>query len=218
MIASAYLSSRGGKQVQEDFPNPQLASITNRSAQPTTRRSDHDEVHPPSARHLDSHALTRTPHDDPSGCRAGAPGPACRYTRRLPSGAHYRVEVGVINGEATLFALRNTILDATANADIIYYDKNGNIRTVEQVSVAGAAVLTRNLRDVPSLLPDADGIARGYVTIVSDRPLSGDIFHVDLNNDFADGSRAVEFNDVCQRWDIRFIQGGVFSGGTRLYL
>jgi hypothetical protein len=74
------------------------------------------------------------------------------------------------------------------------------------------ATRTINLRDLAALAAGPDGFARGFVVVESDRPTSTDYFYVTPGEDFATGGRLT--NDVCRGWDLRFFDGGIFSGGT----
>jgi len=119
---------------------------------------------------------------------------------------------------STLFAVRNPSLSDATTATVSYFDLQGNLRTTENISVAPAAVFTRNLRDVPGLAIDPDGFSRGFAVIQSDDPLSGDTFHVDPVGNFATGDRLIGMTELCLSWDFRFLQGGPFDGGTTLQI
>lgn len=73
------------------------------------------------------------------------------------------------------------------------------------------------------------GLATGFVTIVSDGRflaesdvLWGDYFYSDPTESFAQGQRLVRHEpelagaDLCRRHSVRFLDGGAFSGGTKL--
>jgi hypothetical protein len=65
-----------------------------------------------------------------------------------------------------------------------------------------------------------DGFRRGWARIIADDgPISADYFQIDPGNDFAAGSRPVDLDagEFCSQATVRFLIGGGFSGGTKLF-
>ncbi|MEM6455005.1 MAG: hypothetical protein AAF772_07910 [Acidobacteriota bacterium] len=137
-------------------------------------------------------------------------------------------EVDTLNGtgRSTLFAVRN---ETNIAVDVIvrYYEVNlpQLPQRTERVTLASKETLTQNLRFVPDLRVDEDGIARGYVVISTDGAepvLQGDWFRIDFAGNFATGDRLVQLTgsdlELCQRWSARFFNGGAFDGGATFFL
>ena len=133
----------------------------------------------------------------------------------------YRVDATSASGTTTLFAVRNTQSTATSVL-IAYLSDLGTIQQTETFDLAPRQVLTRNVRDVAGLASGMDGFKTGFIIVTgpAESLLSVDTFQVDPGNDFATGSRAVDAigTYLCDLWDIRYLAGGIFSGGTNLNL
>lgn len=129
------------------------------------------------------------------------------------------------NGVNTLFAIRNET-DLELPVRILYLDALGAAeQRVQEITLAANAIRTINLRDVPGLPADADGVARGLVVLgvvgrhgESSDLLSGDFFFVDPATDYATGNTMLNMslddpgNEFCAEWGSRFFHGGGFSG------
>jgi hypothetical protein len=131
------------------------------------------------------------------------------------------------NGVNTLFAVRNET-DRELPVRILYVGVLGAVeQQVQEISLPANALRTVNLRDVPGLPADADGVARGLVILgvighdgESSDLLSGDFFVVDPATDFATGNTMLNMslddsgNEFCAEWGSRFFHGGAFSGNS----
>jgi hypothetical protein len=158
---------------------------------------------------------------------AAEPDAASTTTSRLLL-PYYEVETNKADGISTLFALRNESL-ASIEVDILYYEVDAPAapQKTERVTLTAKQVKTVNIRDVQNLEVDGDFFARGYAvfqTVGAAGPvLSGDYFRVDPANDFAVGERLADISPTsskderCSIYSVRFIRGGVFSGGTRMF-
>lgn len=128
---------------------------------------------------------------------------------------YFQVDTNNPFGETTLFALRDQSVSVAANCNVTYRDVFGASQSTESPVVPGSGVFSRNLRDVSGLKIDPDGYKRGYVSVDCDRNVSGDALRVNPDQDFATGTRMIATDDLCVFWDIRFIAGAAFSGGTQ---
>jgi len=129
------------------------------------------------------------------------------------------------NGVNTLFAVRNET-DRALPVRILYVDALGAFeQQVQEISLPANALSTINVRDVPGLPTDPDGVARGLVILgvighdgESSDLLSGDFFFVDPATDFATGNSMLNMslddpgNEFCAEWGSRFFHGGSFQG------
>lgn len=133
----------------------------------------------------------------------------------------FRVDRAHPAGETTLFALRN-VLDHPIDLYIRYFDSSMVVQRADGPSTFGSReIKTVNIRDIPGLPVDPDGYSRGMVFVDSSATssLSGDFFQVDPTQNFATGDRLVDVQRqpfLCELWDMRFLNGGPFSGGTDL--
>ncbi len=123
----------------------------------------------------------------------------------------------------TFWAARNDGPDPITLTVTYYETHRLTPQHQESVALEGKEVETRNLRDlVGDLATDADGVARGWVLLEADGPVTGDYFFVTPDDAFAVGDRLVDVdtdspnNELCSNWVIRFLNGGGFSGGTTL--
>lgn len=130
--------------------------------------------------------------------------------------------------ETTLLAVRN-VTEGSHDLRISYwvdhvFDPGADPDLVQSFTLTAKDVETVNLRDLPELSGGAGGddLVRGWALIehgdaVGDT-LSADWLRVDDNQDFAVGARLVDVDEsyTCTRWDLRYLVGGPFSGGTRL--
>jgi hypothetical protein len=131
--------------------------------------------------------------------------------------------------ETTLIAVRN--VSGQAHDVVISYFVDHVFSApvlpdhVETFSLAAEATRTINLRDRPQLTGGQgnDAIIRGWVLVEhgdagTGDVLSADYFRVDDAQNFATGERMVDVDAsyTCTVWDLRYVAGGAFSGGTRL--
>lgn len=131
------------------------------------------------------------------------------------------------NGASTLFAVRNET-DRELPVRILYLTVIGAAEQhVEEITLGPYATRTVNLRDVPGLATDADGIARGLVVLGtvgtakdSSDLLSGDFFVVDPTTGHATGNTLLNMslddsgNEFCAEWGTRYMRGGGFDGSS----
>jgi len=133
----------------------------------------------------------------------------------------FRVDTTSSLGTTTLFAVRNTRTVSTM-VSVVYFSNTGSVLHSETFNLSSRQILTRNVRDVGGLVTDADGYKTGFIIITGSTGalLSVDLFQVDPGNNFATGSRAVDVTGLylCDLWDVRYLAGGIFSGGTTLNL
>lgn len=124
----------------------------------------------------------------------------------------YRVDRELPFGETTLFALRNVESDPTT-VRAHFFSAGSSLLRQRDYQLAPREVVTVNLRDIP-------GLERGYALLTSlgGSKLAGDFFQVNPGQNFATGGLLVKtepsFGHLCRLWDIRFLKGGGFSGGT----
>ncbi len=139
-----------------------------------------------------------------------------------------RFEVDTLNpnGVTTLFAVRN-VTDGSRQVIFRYYTDGGG-SVAETVTLGPKQVRSVNLRDVAGLTPNPAGIASGYVDIIDSDAIQifpqsviqGDYFLADTANNFASGDRLVDYTnfaqfvDLCSKFELRFLNGGAFNGGT----
>lgn len=130
--------------------------------------------------------------------------------------------------ETTLIAVRN-VTDQSHDVRITYwvdhvFDPMAEPDLVQDFSLAGKQIRTISLRDLPEITGGADGdaIVQGWLMVehvdaVGD-VLSTDWFRVDDDQDFAVGDRMVDVDTsyTCLKWELRYIVGAGFDGGTRL--
>lgn len=131
------------------------------------------------------------------------------------------------DGVNTLFAIHNETA-GELQVRILYLGVLGAVeQQVQELPLAANATRTVNLRDVPGLPTDADGVARGLVVLgvlghqgESSDLLSGDFFFLDPATDFATGNSLLNMslddsgNEFCAEWGTRFFRGGGFSGNS----
>lgn len=139
----------------------------------------------------------------------------------------YEVDLAHPGGASTFFSVRNESTQAE-DVTVSYYaaDRPHTPLYFETVPLAEKRVLSVDVRSKPNLLPDEDGLARGYVIIATDSGhpvIQGDYFQITPDEDFATGSRLVNIDpgspdyDLCSEFSIRFLNGGGFDGGTDLF-
>lgn len=133
----------------------------------------------------------------------------------------FRVLASSSLGTTTLFAVRNS-RTTSASVSVIYFSDTGAVLQSEMYNLSSREILTRNVRDVSGLVTGSDGFKTGFIIITGSTGsrLSVDVFQVDPGNNFATGSRGVDATGLylCDLWDVRYLAGGIFSGGTTLNL
>lgn len=130
--------------------------------------------------------------------------------------------------ETTLIAVRNVAGEAHDVVISYFVDHVFSAPVLpdheETFTLAAEATRTINLRDRPQLTGGQgnDAIIRGWVLVQhadgAGDALSADYFRVDDAQNFATGERMVDVDVsyTCTVWDLRYVAGGAFSGGTRL--
>lgn len=128
------------------------------------------------------------------------------------------------SGPTTLFSIRNASTMQPARVNVSYFNRRNQFLWNEVIDLAPEQVFTRNVRDVVQQLEtDPDGFSRGAITIAPQLGINftSDYFYVDQSNAFASGSRAVQRGpggELCELVEVRFVEGGPFTGGTDLFI
>ncbi len=132
------------------------------------------------------------------------------------------------SGADTLFAVHNET-DQTLPVRILYLTRAAaEEQQVQETTLAPRATKTINLRDVPGLAVDGDGIARGLVILgvvgpahqASSNLLTGDFFYLDPRTGQSTGGNLANLslddpgNELCAEWSTRFFNGGFLGGHT----
>lgn len=116
------------------------------------------------------------------------------------------------SADTTLWAARNGG-DSVAHARVVYYTTTGEMQRLDAFLLDPHAVKTVNIRDVPALEVDADGMARGAVGIQPDEGvLSVDYMQVDVSGNLAVGREA--YIGGCRNWEARFLSFGPGQGSV----
>ncbi len=100
------------------------------------------------------------------------------------------------------------------NVIVYYYDAYHRGQRTDSFDLTGRTVKTINLRDVPGLAVDADGFARGMITVYSVWDATIDYFQVDTSENFATGGPALTRDHWCQNWMARFLSFGPGEGSV----
>lgn len=145
---------------------------------------------------------------------------------------YFVVDMNDPNGVTTFFAVRNRSAE-TIKVRYTYHRTNRSLvlpSVTETKNLGPHETRSVNVRSIAGL-PTSGGIATGYMVaevidsttglpILDSTALSGDFFRVDQGNAFASGGPLLGFGplnlswDFCNSWDLRFYNGGTFSGGT----
>ena len=155
------------------------------------------------------------------------PPPSGRWARRGWCCPSSRSTSPTPDGKNAFFSVRNEISQPVdVRISVFAADRPQVPLHVETVSLAGKAIRPFDVRvNVPELLADDDGFARGYAvieTMSGDPVIQGEYFLLDPGEAFASGNRLVNAdpqsadNDLCTVFTIRFLNGGFFDGGTDL--
>lgn len=140
----------------------------------------------------------------------------------------FKLDRSNAQGETTLIAVRNTT-DQGHDLSIEYwvdgaFSPSDTPDLVQSFSLNPHQVKTINLRDLPEITGGAggDAVIRGWLRVdhadgVGD-VFSADWFRVNPAEDFASGGRMVDVDHsgLCTFWDLRYLIGSGFDGGTRL--
>lgn len=130
----------------------------------------------------------------------------------------FEVDTTSGNGTTTLYAIRNVTNLGLSNVLISYINETGDSIFQQIIDLDPQETRSVNVRDIPNLSPDAQGVARGGVLIAAnvgfiEETLAGDFFQVDVAGRFATGERLVTLDDLCLEHEIRFLD---FGSGTTL--
>jgi hypothetical protein len=131
----------------------------------------------------------------------------------------YEVDTLTPFGDTTLFAVRNVAVNGIS-IRVQYFDTGVNVQRDDLLSLDPRETLTVNVQDVSGLGVGPDGYARGWIGItvtsaVGTKNLTGDFFSLDVDGDFASGERLLALTDLCQFYEIRFLD---FGSPAELYL
>lgn len=118
------------------------------------------------------------------------------------------------DGDSTYFAIRNES-GITATVLVEFFDVSFDLQASESYELDSREVKTVALRHVPGLPVDPDGYTRGFIRISAAVPVTVDYFQLETLLDFAVGGPGFVENDLCTRWNARFLKFGA-SGGTTL--
>lgn len=133
-----------------------------------------------------------------------------------------KIDPGTPDGDLTLVSVRNEHSDVNT-VTIDFFAPDSLMAPVATLSNAllSKEVWSLNLLAEGIPLPlGTDGFRRGWARInAADGPISADYFQIDPGNDFAAGSRPVDLDadEFCSQASARFLIGGGFSGGTKLF-
>jgi len=128
----------------------------------------------------------------------------------------FEVDTVAPDGTTTLMALHNVADQSETDVHLSYFNTAGDLVFEDEELLDPGQIRTINLRDIPSLATSSRRFARGYVVVETDGELAADYFQVNPKANFATGGRLA--STICRSWELRFLQGGGFSGGTRLQL
>ncbi len=164
----------------------------------------------------------------------GGGGVAVKLSRPGPAVVlpYFIVDMNDANGVTTFYAVRNRSAE-TVKVRYTYHrsDRGLVLPAVTEIENLGPhETRSVNVRSIAGL-PTSGGIATGYMIaevvdsttglpVLDSTALSGDFFRVDQDNAFASGGPLLGFGplnlswDFCNSWDLRFYNGGTFSGGT----
>jgi hypothetical protein len=137
---------------------------------------------------------------------------------------YYEVDRSRPDGKTTLIAVRNTSVTGTVTATMSFYgaDHLHPAAHTTTLRLGPREVRTFNLRDLPltgAAARGAVGISVSGLPVETPGMLTGDYFLVDPSQSFAVGERMLVADDRdygCTRWEMRYLQGGAFTGGTEL--
>lgn len=135
------------------------------------------------------------------------------------------------SGPDTLFAVHNETAQALPVRILYLTRAAAEEQQVQEIILSPRATKTINLRDVPSLKVDPDGVARGLVILgvvgpahhATSNLLTGDFFYLDprtgqsLGGNLANLSLDDPGNELCTEWSTRFFNGGHLGGHTEYH-
>lgn len=141
----------------------------------------------------------------------------------------FKIDRSSIAAETTLIAVRNVTGDPHDVVISYFVDHVFSPAAppdlVQAFTLGAKEIRTVNLRDLPELTGGQgnDAVIRGWLLVEhgdsgTGDALSADWFRADDAENFAGGDRMVDVDTsyTCTRWDLRYLVGGLFSGGTRL--
>lgn len=134
---------------------------------------------------------------------------------------HFRVD-RTQPGDTTLLAIAlppsaelcEDYVVCSNNVVIQYYDAYHRWQRTETFDLPARSVKTINLRDVPGLAVDADGFARGMLTVYATFRATVDYFQVDTSENLATGGPAMTRDHWCRRSMARFLSFGPGQGSV----
>jgi hypothetical protein len=141
----------------------------------------------------------------------------------------FKVDRSGPTAETTLIAIRN-VTDQSHDVEVSYFvdrifDPPMMPDLVETFTLAAKQIQTINLRDLPEITggQGGDAIIRGWLKVEHGDAAIGDVlsadwFRADDAQNFATDDRMVDVDSsyTCALWDLRYLVGGSFDGGTRL--
>jgi len=113
-------------------------------------------------------------------------------------------------GDTTLWSVRNESL-ATVSVLAEYFDVFFVERQEQPLELDPDEIVPINVRDVGGLPAGPDGIARGFIRLSPNGPISADVIQVDTSENFASGNLASRLDDFCADWQVRFLSFGQSS-------
>ncbi|MCP5120352.1 MAG: PKD domain-containing protein, partial [bacterium] len=120
----------------------------------------------------------------------------------------------------TFFSVRNGT-DASVTVEYEYFGAGDDAPfRSETRNLVAHETQPQDMAAIPDLPVDSQGLAEGYARItviepiLAERTLGGDFFLLDRNNAFASGSNLLTPADLCNGWNVRFLDGGGFDAGT----
>ncbi|MEM6795587.1 MAG: hypothetical protein AAF725_16530 [Acidobacteriota bacterium] len=137
---------------------------------------------------------------------------------------YFEVDTTNPQGLTTLWSLRNNSLQEV-DVEVLYFETDSPQAPQRRdvFTLAAKAIRTADVRFVPNLEVDADGVARGYVIfrgLEGADALQGDTFTITPDQNFASGQRLLNIDstspnqELCSSSTVRFLLGGGFTGGT----
>lgn len=126
----------------------------------------------------------------------------------------YEVDRRSAGGETTLIAVRNTQSNRLNDVTIDFHSVDGELLAQRSVELGPLETVTINLRAIQELEAAPDGFARGYAVVDGFWKVTGDSLQVTPGQNFATGERLAD--SLCDEWDLRFLSGGGFGGGTEV--
>lgn len=133
-------------------------------------------------------------------------------------------EVDAVNpGGLTTFVTVHNQTDEPRVARFQIFDTESNLQAFQDFALTPRQTQPVNLRSVPDLTLDGDGIARGWVQILScsdtggelGSSLTGDYLFLDNDGNFATGDQLLRPEDLCGTLQVRLVN---FGSGVKVRL